>query len=68
MIFAKLNHVGYAKKIGVNLGENVKIYGNPYGMFSTEPWCITLGDNVHIAKEVLFVTHDGVPYYLGIKY
>lgn len=59
MIFAKLNHVGYAKKIGVNLGENVKIYGNPYSMFSTEPWCITLGSNVHITREVLFVTHDG---------
>lgn len=59
IIYAKLNHVGYAKRIGVNLGKNVQIYGNPYSMFSTEPWCITLGDNVHITKEVLFVTHDG---------
>jgi acetyltransferase-like isoleucine patch superfamily enzyme len=28
-------------------------------MFGTEPWCITLGNNVHITKEVLFITHDG---------
>lgn len=28
-------------------------------MFGTEPWCITLGNNVYITKEVLFITHDG---------
>ncbi len=28
-------------------------------MFSTEPWCITLGNHVHITREVLFITHDG---------
>src|SRR5690606_8453552 len=31
----------------------------PYSMFGTEPWCITLGNNVHITREVLFVNHDG---------
>jgi acetyltransferase-like isoleucine patch superfamily enzyme len=51
--------VGYAKHIGVNMGNNVNIYGNPSDMFGTEPWCITLGNNVHITREVLFVTHDG---------
>jgi acetyltransferase-like isoleucine patch superfamily enzyme len=58
-IFAYLDHVGYAKHIGVKMGNNVNIYGNPSGMFGTEPWCITLGNNVHITREVLFVTHDG---------
>lgn len=58
-IFAYINHVGYAKHIGVNMGKNVNIYGNPSDMFGTEPWCITLGNNVHITREVLFVTHDG---------
>jgi acetyltransferase-like isoleucine patch superfamily enzyme len=57
--YARLNHEAFAKKIGVNVGENLHIYGNPYSMFGTEPWCITLGNNVHITKEVLFVTHDG---------
>ncbi|SED67886.1 Acetyltransferase (isoleucine patch superfamily) [Tenacibaculum sp. MAR_2010_89] len=57
--FATINHVGYAKYIGVNMGERVYIYGSPLEMFSTEPWCIKLGNNVHITREVLFVTHDG---------
>lgn len=59
LMYSKLNHVGYAKYIGVNMGENIYIYGNPLGMFSTEPWIITLGNNVHITREVLFITHDG---------
>jgi hypothetical protein len=49
-IFACINHIGYAKWVGVKIGENVNIYGNPYSMFGTEPWCITLGDNVHITS------------------
>jgi acetyltransferase-like isoleucine patch superfamily enzyme len=58
-IFALLNHEGYAKYIGVNAGDDLHIYGNPISMFGTEPWCITLGNNVHITREVLFITHDG---------
>lgn len=46
------------KYIGVSLGENLNIYGNPLEIFGTEPWCISLGDNVDITREVLFVTHD----------
>lgn len=57
--FASINHEKYAKYIGVNVGDNLHIYGNPYVMFGTEPWCITLGNNVHITKECLFITHDG---------
>lgn len=56
---AKIHHVKYAKYIGVNMGENISIYGNPLNMFGTEPWCVTLGTNVHITREVLFITHDG---------
>lgn len=58
-IYARLNHVKYARHIGVNIKGKLYIYGNPLHMFGTEPWCITLGDNVHITQEVLFVTHDG---------
>lgn len=49
--------ITWAKKIGVNLGENVYIYGNV--QWSTEPWIITLGNNVHITNDVQFITHDG---------
>lgn len=58
-VYAIFYHEKYARYIGVKMGEDVHIYGNPYSMFSTEPWCITLGSHVHITKEVLFVTHDG---------
>ena len=58
-VYAVLNHLGYAKHFGVKMKGRTFIYGNPYKMFSTEPWCVTLGDNVHITNEVVFVCHDG---------
>jgi acetyltransferase-like isoleucine patch superfamily enzyme len=58
-IYALLDHEGYAKWIGVNMGENVRIYGNSFIMFGSEPWAITLGNNVHITQKVAFITHDG---------
>lgn len=35
----------------------VSFYGTPN--LGTEPWLITMGDNVHITKNVEFITHDG---------
>ena len=58
-LYASINHEGYVRYIGVNAGSDLHVYGNPMSMFGTEPWCITLGNNVHITREVLFVTHDG---------
>lgn len=55
---SKLNPVKYAKKIGVNFVEGkLHIYGKVD--WSTEPWIITIGDNVHITDGVKFITHDG---------
>lgn len=58
-ILSFLNREYYARKIGVKMGDNVKIYGNPFNMFGSEPWCVNLGNNVFITKDVLFLTHDG---------
>jgi len=58
-IHAKLDPVGYARSIGVTLGDNVRFYGMPPGMFSTEPWLITIGNNVYITAGCQFITHDG---------
>lgn len=58
-IYARINHTGFAKYKGVVFGSGLHIYGNPYQMFGTEPWCIKLGNNVHITRGVFFVTHDG---------
>ena len=50
------NPIRYAQKIGVNVG-GVHIYGRV--SWSSEPWIITLGNNVHITDGVKFITHDG---------
>ncbi|MCR5540820.1 MAG: acyltransferase [Ruminococcus sp.] len=51
------NPVEWAKFIGVNMRGDVHIYGRV--SWSTEPWIISLGKNVHITDGVRFVTHDG---------
>lgn len=53
------NPKGYARRIGVRLGENVRFYGMTPGMFGTEPWIISIGNNVYITDGVKFITHDG---------
>jgi acetyltransferase-like isoleucine patch superfamily enzyme len=58
-IHAKIDPVGYARSIGVTLGDNVHFYGMRAGMFGTEPWLISIGDNVHITSGCQFITHDG---------
>ena len=46
------------KKIGVNFTENeVHLYGRVN--WGTEPWIISIGNNVHITDGVKFITHDG---------
>lgn len=58
-IYAKIDPVGFAKYLGVNIGENVHFYGMRPTMFSTEPWLISIGNNVHITAGCQFITHDG---------
>jgi acetyltransferase-like isoleucine patch superfamily enzyme len=50
---------GFARSLGVNLNGTVTFYGINRAMFGTEPWLITLGDNVYITAGVQFITHDG---------
>jgi acetyltransferase-like isoleucine patch superfamily enzyme len=51
--------VKYARSLGVKVGQNVHFYGMDLGMFGSEPWLITIGNNVHITNGVMFITHDG---------
>ena len=46
-----------AKKQGLKCGNNVTVMGGVN--FGSEPYLISLGDNVRISSDVLFVTHDG---------
>ena len=56
-IVGNMNPIRYARKIGVNM--NGKVYLTGGVIWGTEPWIITLGDNVHISDGVRFLTHDG---------
>lgn len=58
-VWTKIDPNGYASSIGVRLGKNVKFYGMKPGMFSTEPWLITIGDDCYITANCQFITHDG---------
>jgi acetyltransferase-like isoleucine patch superfamily enzyme len=51
--------VQYARRVGVRVGSNVHFYGMTPGMFGSEPWLISIGDNVHIVSGCNFVNHDG---------
>lgn len=59
MFFARVLPVEYAKFIGVTLKGKLSIYGSSYKMFSAEPYLVTLGENVHISRDVSFICHDG---------
>lgn len=58
-LYASVDPTGYAKWIGVQCKGEVKIYGSSYNMFSTEPFLVTLGDNVFISVGACFLCHDG---------
>lgn len=57
LFLSKLNPIKYAEKAGVNMRGVVHLYGRV--VWGTEPWIITLGNNVHITEGVRFLTHDG---------
>ena len=55
--FSKYKPVEYARWVGVNVGKNPHFYGPT--SWGTEPWMITIGDNVHITGYCKFINHDG---------
>jgi acetyltransferase-like isoleucine patch superfamily enzyme len=59
LVLCKWYPYKYAKEIGVNLKGSAFFYGITSGCFGSEPWLITLGDNVHITGDCQFLTHDG---------
>lgn len=54
--YAKTVAVSLARKKGVMVGEGCRLYSTN---FSSEPYLITIGDNVTVASGVRFLTHDG---------
>ncbi len=60
--------VGYARSLGVTIGEGSHIYGGDTGTFGSEPYLVSLGRNCHIAHDVRFITHDGMAIVLRGRY
>ncbi|EFC85851.1 acyltransferase [Parafrankia sp. EUN1f] len=56
--------IGYARRIGVRLGDRCRLIGVSGSTFGSEPYLIRLGDHVVVAAEVRFVTHDGAVWVL----
>lgn len=46
----------YARYIGVEIGNNCSIATKKFG---SEPYLISIGDNVQVTKDVVFLTHGG---------
>ena len=59
LVLARIFPVAYARMSGVRMSGAVTIFGSAYRMFSTEPFLVTLGDNVFISLDVKFICHDG---------
>lgn len=53
------NPVGYARSIGVTVGQDCRILGMTPTTFGSEPYLVRLGRHVTITAGTRFVTHDG---------
>lgn len=51
--------IGYARSIGVSVGEHCRFLGLHAGTFGSEPFLVRVGDHVTVTSGVHFVTHDG---------
>lgn len=56
-IYRRIWPMKYARKVGIKFGKNCHFYG-PID-WGTEPWLITIGDNVYITNNCKFINHDG---------
>lgn len=58
--YKRLDHIKYAKGLGVKVGDNCRFVDNP--SWGSEPWLISIGNHVLISGQVCFVTHDGATF------
>lgn len=49
----------FVRQLGVELRGSIRFYGVNRGMFGSEPWLLSFGDNVYVTAHCQFVTHDG---------
>lgn len=65
---AKVVPIAYAKGLGVHVGERVRIFSLHPGAFGSEPYLVTLGNDVIVTAGVRFITHDGSTFIFRDKY
>jgi acetyltransferase-like isoleucine patch superfamily enzyme len=51
--------VRYFRRQGVEIGEGVQIFGANLSTFGSEPYLVSIGNQVTISHDVDFITHDG---------
>jgi acetyltransferase-like isoleucine patch superfamily enzyme len=51
--------VRYFRRQGVEIGEGVEIFGANLFTFGSEPYLVSIGNQVTISHDVDFITHDG---------
>jgi acetyltransferase-like isoleucine patch superfamily enzyme len=51
--------VRYFRSQGVEIGEDVEILGANLFTFGSEPYLVSIGNQVTISHDVDFITHDG---------
>lgn len=47
------------RRMGAKIGDNGRILADPFSLFGSEPYLITIGDHVEITNGCRFITHDG---------
>jgi acetyltransferase-like isoleucine patch superfamily enzyme len=62
----KREPIGYARSIGVTVGDNCLIINLTEMTFGSEPYLVTLGNHVAIASGACFMTHDGGAWVLRL--
>lgn len=59
--YMKLDKIRFFKKLGMKIGSNCRIQTN---FLCSEPYLISMGDNVHLGDNVQLITHDGAVWVL----
>lgn len=51
--------IAFHRRRGVTIGEGVELFGGTIHTFGSEPYLVTIGNDVTISHDVAFFTHDG---------
>jgi acetyltransferase-like isoleucine patch superfamily enzyme len=59
MIAFQMDPAAYFRARGARIGARLELFGGSIHMFGSEPYLVTIGDDVTISHDVSFITHDG---------